>query len=113
MDDQITLCSQFFVQSAGACGGLVMAEQNSSKKEVMCLSHGRLGVGTCLFSPQWADFDAHTDGKELGCDLGCLSMETKVTAVDRTAFYHLRPVRQLVPYLSTSNLATVIQIRLL
>lgn len=38
-----------------------------------------------------------------------LSMEAQVTEVAASAFYHFRLIRQLVSYLSTNDLATVIQ----
>lgn len=39
--------------------------------------------------------------------LDASSVEAKVTAVTRSTFYHLRLIRQLVPYRSTMDLTTV------
>uniref|UniRef100_A0A803SMB9 Reverse transcriptase domain-containing protein n=1 Tax=Anolis carolinensis TaxID=28377 RepID=A0A803SMB9_ANOCA len=38
-----------------------------------------------------------------------LTMQAQVSAVTKTAFFHLRQARRLAPYLSRDNLATVIQ----
>ena len=50
-----------------------------------------------------------TTVKSLGATLDAsLSMEAQIAKVAHQAFYHLRQVKQLAPYLSQDNLATVI-----
>ena len=50
-----------------------------------------------------------TTVKSLGVTLNAsLSMEAQILKVAHQAFYHLRQVKQLAPYLSQDDLATVI-----
>ena len=63
----------------------------------------------CLPQLDGTTLTTSTTVKSLGVILDAsLSMETQIAKVARQAFYHLRQVKQLAPYLSQDDLATVI-----
>lgn len=77
--------------------------------EILCLSCSGVDSGILLPALDSAPLMSAPTVKSLGLILDAsFSMKAQVTDVARLAFYHVWLVKQLVPYLSSHNLAIVI-----
>uniref|UniRef100_A0A670J1P8 Reverse transcriptase domain-containing protein n=1 Tax=Podarcis muralis TaxID=64176 RepID=A0A670J1P8_PODMU len=82
---------------------------NPSKTEVLWLGRGDRRLRGQLPSLAGVQLVPASSVKSLGVIFDTsLSMEAQITAITKAAFFHLRQAKQLAPYLSRPDLATVI-----
>uniref|UniRef100_A0A670I2H7 Reverse transcriptase domain-containing protein n=1 Tax=Podarcis muralis TaxID=64176 RepID=A0A670I2H7_PODMU len=82
---------------------------NPSKTEVLWLGRDDMGSRGQLPSLAGVQLVPASSVKSLGVIFDTsLSMEAQITAITKAAFFHLRQAKQLAPYLSRPDLATVI-----